>query len=52
VAFLFLNQGRKEGRKEERETGVHDIKELIATGLKISFKPIQNYLNGKENNNK
>jgi len=47
VALLFLNQGRKEGR----ETGMgHDIKELIATRLKTSFKPKQNYLNGKENN--
>jgi hypothetical protein len=52
VVLLFLNQGRKEGRAEERENGRHVIKELIATGFKISFKPKQNYLNGKENNNK
>jgi hypothetical protein len=49
VALLFLNQGRKE---EKKETGKHDIKELIATAFKTSFKPKHNYLNGKENNNK
>jgi hypothetical protein len=36
VALLFLNQGRK------RNGGGHDIKELIATGLKTSYKPKQN----------
>jgi len=49
VALLFLNKGRKDRRK--RNWG-HDIKKLIVTGLKTSFKPKQNYLNEKENNNK
>jgi hypothetical protein len=37
-----IPKSRKERRKEEGETGGHDIKELITKGLKTSFKPKRN----------